>query len=120
MLRVLIVDDELTARRVLHGYIEDLDCQVFEAVDAIEALETLERVKIDLALLDVRLPGYDGRWLADVVLGRFPETAVAFVTGMDALHPRTTLRKGVIGYLLKPVNRARVRALVASVGQTFD
>lgn len=102
MLSVLIVDDEPNIRLLLRRILESLNCSVSEAADVQAAVRILEQMEIDLAFVDVRMPGPDGLWLADNITERFPRTAVVFATGIQELDPRATLRSGVIAYLVKP------------------
>jgi DNA-binding NtrC family response regulator len=75
------------------------------AADADSALDIMRDHQIDVALLDVRMPGHDGIWLLDQVRRLFPETAVVLATGLMEMDPMVTLRPGVVGYIVKPFNR---------------
>ena len=58
--KILIADDEAEIRDVLHLYLEKDGYEVYEAADGIRAMEVLQKEKIDLAILDVMMPGIDG------------------------------------------------------------
>lgn len=58
--KVLIADDEAEIRDVLHLYLEKDGYEVYEAADGIRAMEVLQKEKIDLAILDIMMPGIDG------------------------------------------------------------
>ena len=58
--KILIADDEAEIRDVLHLYLEKDGYEVFEAADGIQAMEVLQKEKIDLAILDIMMPGIDG------------------------------------------------------------
>ena len=58
--RILIVDDEEDARRVLASHLEDEPCEVRTAADGQQALEILEAWPPDLVLLDLVMPRLDG------------------------------------------------------------
>ena len=58
--KVLIADDEAEIRDVLHLYLEKDGYEVYEAADGIQAMEVLQKGKIDLAILDIMMPGIDG------------------------------------------------------------
>ena len=60
MYKVLIADDEAEIRDVLHLYLEKDGYEVYEAADGIQAMEVLQKGKIDLAILDIMMPGIDG------------------------------------------------------------
>ena len=66
-MRVLIVDDNATNRRLLRHQLEQWGCEIIEAAGPKRALELLEGEsvgRIDLALLDYVMPDMDGRELA--------------------------------------------------------
>lgn len=58
--KILIADDEAEIRDVLHLYLEKDGYEVYEAADGIRAMEVLQKEKIDLAILDIMMPGIDG------------------------------------------------------------
>jgi CheY-like chemotaxis protein len=108
MKTILVVDDDFGVRQVLRRVLEDLGHQVHEAEDAVQALEVMKAVAVDLALCDVLMPGHDGVWLTDQILARHPKTPVALVTGLLEMDPAVTLRAGVVGYIVKPFRRAAI------------
>ena len=109
---ILIVDDDEGVRTLLRRVIEDIGHTVVEAADATSALEVLQSTKVGLALCDIRMPGRDGVWLMDQILARFPGTPVALATGLLEMDPNVTLRRGVVGYIVKPFNRAAIAELL--------
>ncbi len=109
---ILIVDDDDGVRTLLRRVIEDIGHTVVEAADAMSALDVLQTTKVGLALCDIRMPGRDGVWLMDQILSRFPGTPVALATGLLEMDPAVTLRRGVVGYIVKPFNRAAVVELL--------
>ena len=58
--RILVADDETGSRDVLRLYLEKEGYEVVEAADGPEALRLLKQEKIDLAILDIMMPGLDG------------------------------------------------------------
>jgi two-component system OmpR family response regulator len=115
---VLIVDDEPNIRLLLRRILDSLKCTVFEAADVKSAIAILEQSTVDLAFIDVRMPGPDGLWLADNITERFPRTAVVFATGMQELDPRATLRRGVMAYLVKPFRYEEVADVIRAFERT--
>ena len=110
-MRVLIVDDEALARQRLKTLIadcEDPKAEVAaEARDASEALAWLERNPVDVALLDIHMPGLDGIGLAQAIGALARPPAVVFVTA----DPRQALKAfeiEAIDYLTKPVRLERL------------
>ena len=93
MLRVLFVDDEKMARRRLRRLLESLKGVrvVAEHATAEAALADLEPSRVDVALLDIDMPGVDGLELA--ALARRRGVPVIFVTAhakhaVEAFAPR--------------------------------
>lgn len=107
-LRVLVADDELLARRRLLRLLAEIPNVrvVAECVDAEEALVHLRSGTVDVALLDIHMPGLSGIDALDLVEPDGP--SVIFCTA----HPDHALRAfegGAIDYLLKPIEIERLR-----------
>jgi len=102
---ILVVDDDEGIRRVLSRWVTDLGYAVKVAEDADTALEIVRECPIDVALVDVRMPGHDGIWLLEQIGRFYPDIAVVFATGLVEMDPMITLRPGVVGYIVKPFNR---------------
>ena len=58
--KILIADDEAEIRDVLRLYLEKEGYEIVEAADGLEADTLLKKEKIDLAILDIMMPGLDG------------------------------------------------------------
>lgn len=58
--RILVADDEAEIREVLRLYLEKEGYEIVEAADGTEAVRLVREEKIDLALLDIMMPGMDG------------------------------------------------------------
>jgi DNA-binding NtrC family response regulator len=59
-IKVLVVDDEITVCSNVAAFLEDEGFTVFSAFSGEEALDFLLKQKIDVAIVDMRLPGIDG------------------------------------------------------------
>jgi CheY-like chemotaxis protein len=110
---VLIVDDEAGVRELLARWLAPVDCTLREAADAESALRILEHEPIAAVLCDLAMPGPSGEWLVSQVRERFPTVAIVIATSNDAVPPRLSLQRGVVGYLLKPFVRADILNTVA-------
>jgi len=102
---VLVVDDDEGVRKVLTRWVSEMGYTVKAASDAEMALEILEESPMDVALVDVRMPGHDGIWLISQMQRRHPQVAIVLATGLLEMDPMVTLRPGVVGYIVKPFNR---------------
>ncbi|MDQ7027791.1 MAG: response regulator, partial [Anaerolineae bacterium] len=59
-LKILVVDDELTVRRIIRQYMEKEGYEVLEADNGGQALQLLHQEEPNLMILDIMLPGIDG------------------------------------------------------------
>lgn len=58
--KILVADDETEIRDVLRLYLEKEGYEVVEAADGMEAVKLIKQGQIDLAILDIMMPGLDG------------------------------------------------------------
>lgn len=91
---------------------------VGEAVDGTAAVELIERVKPDLALLDLQMPEVDGIGVVRL-LKRSAMPMIAFVTAYDEYAVRA-FELNAVDYLLKPVDAARLRETVSRALDRLD
>lgn len=112
--RLLIVDDQPINIQALYQAFQ-ADHEVFMATSGEQALDFCRRDPPDLILLDVMMPGMDGlevcrRLKADAATADIP---VIFVTAQeDPADETRALEAGGVDFIIKPVNRAVVRARV--------
>ena len=104
--RILVVDDHALGRQALRALLEADGAQVSEAPGGEEALDTLSEQPFDLVLMDVTMPGVDGREaVRRLRAGGGPNAAtpVLGVTGLcgDA-DVRACLAAGMDGHVEKP------------------
>ena len=119
-LRVLIVDDESDTRELLKQGLEFCGAIVTLAASATEALEELNKTKLDVLISDIGMPGEDGYDLIKQVRmlplesgGRIPAIALTAYTRVeDRLH---ALRSGYHMHVPKPVELAELVAVAASL-----
>jgi DNA-binding LytR/AlgR family response regulator len=112
-LTALVVDADDIARRELAELLaEDLRIgTVFEAADAISALRIVHDRKmlsrLDVAFLDIGLPGLNGLELARVLRSIVDPPSIVFATDFDD-RAVAAFDVGAVDYLLKPVDPERV------------
>lgn len=118
-MRVLIVDDHTlfadAIRPVLEG--EGM-CVVGVATTAHQALDSVDRERPDLILMDLGLPDQSGLAAGEQILDRFPEVRVVALTALDDRRTvHEALRAGFHGYLTKDTPVAEfVHAIRAVLG----
>jgi len=109
--RVLVVDDEEPARRLLREYLGEHPgwSVVAEAKNGLEAVQLAKEHAVDLLLLDVQMPRLDGFEVLGLIA---PEIAVIFTTAFDE-HAVRAFEVHAVDYLLKPFSAERLaQALV--------
>lgn len=104
MMRILIVDDHALVRRGMSYVVKEgfPDADVSEAGSAAAALVILRAEKVDMALVDVRMPDLDGLDLLRTVKAEWPDIPVIMLsTYENAPYVKRALSDGASGYLLK-------------------
>jgi two-component system response regulator AlgR len=116
--RILIADDEAPARARLRDLLDE--CRekfplaiVDEARNGREALEVINREKVDIVLLDIRMPEIDGLEAARHIAGMAQPPAIIFTTAFDS-YAIKAFEVNAIDYLLKPI---RVERLLIALGK---
>jgi DNA-binding response OmpR family regulator len=113
--KILIIDDDPVARRVLHAALIAKNYQTIIASDAMAAISEAQRSRPDLILLDLGLPA-GGGMLVLQRLASFPRLAVipvVVISGQDpAAAAQPALDAGARAFLPKPVRPEDVVAKV--------
>lgn len=103
---ILIVDDDRLLQKALNNILRERYDPVI-AGSGEEALRLLDKQTVDLALLDVRLPGIDGVETLRRIKAVAPETPAVMVSSSEDLETaRATLTMGASDYVAKPVDFA--------------
>lgn len=116
---VLAVDDEPLTTAYLAQVIPSL-CEAFgpvtQAANGVEALQLLASHSFDLILTDIRMPEVDGLMLAQRVYETNPEQKIVILSGFDEFsYAREAMRYGVREYLLKPIEKEKVREMLETI-----
>jgi two-component system response regulator AlgR len=112
--RILIADDEAPARSRLRDLLDECRPEfplaiVDEAKTGREALDVVNREKIDIVLLDIRMPDMDGIEAARHLAGMVAPPAIIFTTAFDT-YALKAFEVNAIDYLLKPIRQERLLA----------
>ncbi len=123
--RLLVVDDEPTIRELLSTSLRFAGFEVHTASDGDQALSVAEKVRPDLLVLDVMMPGLDGFGVTRRLRERGRDTPVLFLTAKDDVADRVTgLTVGGDDYVTKPFSLeevvARIRAILRRTGAGAD
>lgn len=82
MYRLLIADDEMIERKVLFKTLSQNlkgQCEIFQAENGREALEIYEKEKIQIAILDIEMPGINGIQAAERIGRRIKNAVLSFL-----------------------------------------
>lgn len=113
MYKILIVDDERIERngiRFLLGRL-DMELEISEAVNGLDAWERLEKEDFDILLTDVKMPFMDGIELIDRAEKAGKKLSCVIFSGCNEFdYAKQAIRLGVTNYILKPVDPAEFSA----------
>lgn len=116
--KILVVDDEPAIRNGLTAVLEAAGYSVDAAESAEEALAYLEKHRIDLSLLDIRMSGMSGVELMQIIKERWSHVAVILLTGYASLESAVAaVQAGADDYLMKPSGAEKIKT---SVAQALD
>ncbi len=117
IVRVLIVEDDPMVAAINKQFTEALEgfCVVAVAKNGDEALEVLERHPIDLAILDLYMPGRDGMSVLQEIRQQGKPVDVIMITAADDVETVSkVLRQGVVAYIAKPFKFDRFQSVLLS------
>lgn len=101
--KVLVVDDELDFLKLIKRRLERRNVDVFVAPGGKEALEFMKDNPVDVAILDVRMPGLNGIETLKEMRKRFRDTEVIMLTGHGSVQSGIEgMSHGAYDYVLKP------------------
>ena len=114
--KILVADDEAEIREVLRLYLEKEGYEIVEAADGTEAVRLIKKEQIDLALLDIMMPGINGLDVLGYIRKNKSKVPVLMLSAMAEIEDRVAgLEAGADDYLPKPFAGrefvARVKAL---------
>ena len=112
-LKVLVLDDEKQLTEELHEFLRNSGFIALEANTAEQGLAILNKEKIDLLILDIRLPGINGLDILKHVKIKFPTMEVIIISAhgdMDTVIK--AMRIGAIDYLRKPFRHLDIRIAI--------
>ncbi len=113
--RILIVDDELVVRDSLGKWFTSEGYTAKPAGGAREALEIVQQMEFDIALLDIKMPGMDGMELQSRLREADPDLTVIIMTGYASVETAVmALKHGAYDYITKPVDPDELSHLVAN------
>ncbi|HEY4065073.1 MAG TPA: LytTR family DNA-binding domain-containing protein [Puia sp.] len=113
MLKCIIVEDETLAQDVIVSHLARIGRLELMGIyrNALEALEALKTIEVDVMFLDIRLPGMSGLHF----LRSLPEPPLVVLTTAYAEYALESYEFNVIDYLLKPISYERFAKAVTRI-----
>lgn len=121
MLKIFLVEDEKAVRMGIQKRIrwEEWGMElVGEAGDGEMAYPMILEKKPDILITDVQMPFMDGLELSELVKKELPGIRIILISGFEEFtYASRALKLGVMDYLMKPVNRERLGAVLQNAGR---
>ena len=116
-MRILIADDHALFRDGLRSLLEAHDIEVVgEASNGEEAVELAWKLKPDVTLMDLMMPGIDGLEATKRLVAELPEVKVVILTASDDdANLFEAIKSGAKGYLLKDLESSQFFSLLEGV-----
>jgi two-component system response regulator YesN len=113
-MKILIVDDEYTARESIKMMLPLEKIQVdaiLEADNGLNALDIIKNEKPDIIMMDMKMPEMDGVGLLNLLERQEGGFSIIIISGFtDFEYTRIAIRSKVVDYLLKPIKREELAA----------
>jgi two-component system response regulator YesN len=124
MYRVMIIDDEMSARKLLQASIDwqALNMEVVgEAASGIEAINIIDDLRPDIVFADISMPFMNGIEFTRVATERYKNLIIVILTGLDDFeYARQCVRLPVVEYMLKPFVRQEVTEALTKIKEKLD
>lgn len=116
MYNLLIIDDEPVITNFLYEIFSDcseIEFNVFKAYSGYEALEHMNKNRIDIVLTDINMPGMNGLEVHKKIIEQWPQCKVIFLSGYNEFeYVHSAIRQGSIDYVLKTEGEDKIIAAV--------
>ena len=118
--KIMVVDDEMHIRELVRFYLDKAGFDTIEAANAEEALDIVENQYIDLAVVDIMMPGMDGFELVEQ-MRQYREFPVIMLTAKS--QSKVKLRGfslGIDDYVTKPFDPDELMARVKTILKRYS
>jgi len=117
MLNILLVEDDINISKLMRAVLEQANYNPIPAFSSEDALDILDKLTIDLIVLDVMLPGMDGFEFAKMLRDHKMEIPILMVTALGEMSDMAQgFTQGADDYMTKPINEEefilRINALL--------
>ena len=119
--RLLVVDDEMSVLSIVERFAEELGFEVFRESTGSAALACLAQIKPDVVLVDLNLPEVGGLDVLRAIRSVPSDCQVILMTGDASVDSAMdAVKLGALDYLCKPIDFARLRALLVTVNAGIE
>jgi two-component system response regulator VanR len=112
--KILIVDDEREIADLVELYLQNENYTVFKYYSAVDAIKCIEKTELDLAILDLMLPGISGLSICQTIREKYTYPVIMLTAKDTETDKITGLTLGADDYITKPFQPlemiARVKA----------
>ena len=116
MAKIIVLDDVEDAANLIKRILTGKGHTVLTFTDEEEALDCLNKEKIDLAILDMKLKKMTGIEVLEELKKRSPETRVIMLTGYPTIETaRESVELGAKEYCVKPIDKQELEEKVEQV-----
>jgi DNA-binding NtrC family response regulator len=118
---LLLVDDEPSVLSSLKRVFFEDDYQIHTAGNGDQALALLSEVKVDAALIDLKMPGMDGLTLLKEMHRDYPQIMVIMLTGHGSIQEAVeAVKLGAVDFLEKPYAPEALRVRIDQLYQIWN
>lgn len=117
MIKILIVDDSRTSRKILKGMLENEGCEVVgEATNGQEGYEKYVQLKPDVVTMDITMPVLDGIEALKKIKGDYPDAKVVMVTSAGQQTKMVeAVQNGANEFVTKPFEVEQLKSIIERV-----
>mgnify|MGYP000608814046 CR=1 FL=1 len=118
--KIMVVDDEMHIRELVRFYLDKAGFDTIEAANAEEALDIVENQYIDLAVVDIMMPGMDGFELVEQ-MRQYREFPVIMLTAKSQSKDKLRgFSLGIDDYVTKPFDPVELMARVKTILKRYS
>lgn len=118
--KIMVVDDEMHIRELVRFYLDKAGFDTIEAANAEEALDIVENQYIDLAIVDIMMPGMDGFELVEQ-MRQYREFPVIMLTAKSQSKDKLRgFSLGIDDYVTKPFDPDELMARVKTILKRYS
>ncbi len=117
MIKILIVDDSRTSRKILKGILENAGYEVIgEATNGQEGYDRYVELKPDVVTMDITMPVLDGIEALKKIKGEYPDAKVIMVTAAGQKTKMVeAVQNGANEFVSKPFEPEQLKAIIDKV-----